>query len=350
MQQILDIPKRERKSDVQHHRKADDLGTGFKIFERGRSGHGQKLRNHPAPLKQSSSDKTFTIVAMLMPVSQTESHSDQTTHMHEPNLNDSPDHETGIIANPDLPRQFVIDIDRPLVRSDVLHFEVLFDLIPDIYFYIKGITGRWITCNIASLGLLSLSQRHEIFGAREESFFPPMVAEAIRADDMNVIETQSRILNKIELIANESGLLIWVMTNKLPIVSTSRESLGLVGITRVLPESGVLPGPFERFREVISYIEDNISGSLRAPDLASKAGMSESHFRRRFKDTFGVSAQEFILRTRLQVASRMISGTSEPFSTISLRCGFADQSYFTRQFVKFFGQTPKRYRLRWRSA
>ncbi len=39
MQQIFDIPKREWKSDVQHHRKADDLGTGFEVFEGGRFGH-----------------------------------------------------------------------------------------------------------------------------------------------------------------------------------------------------------------------------------------------------------------------------------------------------------------------
>ncbi len=58
VQQIFDIPKRERETDVQHNRQADDLGTGFKVFERRGSGHGQKLRNHPARLKQSSSDKT----------------------------------------------------------------------------------------------------------------------------------------------------------------------------------------------------------------------------------------------------------------------------------------------------
>ncbi len=40
-----------------HHCKADDLGTGSKVFETGRSGDGQKLRKRPAPLKQSS-DKT----------------------------------------------------------------------------------------------------------------------------------------------------------------------------------------------------------------------------------------------------------------------------------------------------
>ncbi len=59
MQQIFDIPKREREADVQHHRKADDLGAGLEILERGRIGLGQKLRNTPTPLKQSSSDKTL---------------------------------------------------------------------------------------------------------------------------------------------------------------------------------------------------------------------------------------------------------------------------------------------------
>ncbi len=58
VQQVFDIPKRERETDVQHHCKADDLGAGFKVFEGGRSGHGQKLRNTPNPLNQISSDKT----------------------------------------------------------------------------------------------------------------------------------------------------------------------------------------------------------------------------------------------------------------------------------------------------
>ena len=62
VQQVFDIPKLERKSDIEHHRQTDDLGTGFEVFEGGRSGHGQKLRNRPAPLKQCSSDKTIRTI------------------------------------------------------------------------------------------------------------------------------------------------------------------------------------------------------------------------------------------------------------------------------------------------
>lgn len=39
MQEIFDIPKREWKSDVQHHRQADDFGAGFEVFEGGRFGY-----------------------------------------------------------------------------------------------------------------------------------------------------------------------------------------------------------------------------------------------------------------------------------------------------------------------
>ncbi len=57
MKQILENPKRERETDVQHHSKADDFGAGFEVLERGRFGHSQTLGNTPALLNQSSSDK-----------------------------------------------------------------------------------------------------------------------------------------------------------------------------------------------------------------------------------------------------------------------------------------------------
>ncbi len=53
MKEIFDITQRKWKPDVQHHRQADDLGTGLEELEGGRFGHSQTLRNPPAPLKQS---------------------------------------------------------------------------------------------------------------------------------------------------------------------------------------------------------------------------------------------------------------------------------------------------------
>ena len=58
MKQVFDIRKRERKPTMQYDRQADDLGTGFEVFEGGTLGHSQTLFNHPARLKLSLSDKT----------------------------------------------------------------------------------------------------------------------------------------------------------------------------------------------------------------------------------------------------------------------------------------------------
>ncbi len=33
VQQVFDIPQGKRKSDVQHHRKPDDFGTGFEVLK-----------------------------------------------------------------------------------------------------------------------------------------------------------------------------------------------------------------------------------------------------------------------------------------------------------------------------
>ena len=59
VKEIFDIPQRKWKPDVQHHRQADDLGTGFEVLEGGRFGHSQMLCNRPARLKLVSSDKTL---------------------------------------------------------------------------------------------------------------------------------------------------------------------------------------------------------------------------------------------------------------------------------------------------
>mgnify|MGYP001566248043 CR=1 FL=1 len=56
MQQVFDIPKRKRKSDMPHHRKADNLRAGFEVVKWRAFGHGGTLRNHFTRLKSVLSD------------------------------------------------------------------------------------------------------------------------------------------------------------------------------------------------------------------------------------------------------------------------------------------------------
>ena len=59
MQQVLDIAKRQRKPDVEHHRQADDLRARLKVAEEGRFCHVGRLAGRPCRLNRSSSDNTI---------------------------------------------------------------------------------------------------------------------------------------------------------------------------------------------------------------------------------------------------------------------------------------------------
>ena len=56
-QQILNLPKQQRITDLHHHREADHLGRAIEISER--TSHPQRLRNALRRLKPICSDKAL---------------------------------------------------------------------------------------------------------------------------------------------------------------------------------------------------------------------------------------------------------------------------------------------------
>lgn len=228
--------------------------------------------------------------------------------------------------------------------------EEIFDLLPDVYFYIKDRDSRWMFCNKAALRSLNLWHLHDVVGLREFDFFPHPIAEAIRLDDLHVLTCGQKITNRIELILDESGHLAWVSTSKLPLLGTDGEIVGLMGITRLISTLDDLPEGYRRFQAAIDFIRKNLGSEINIEDLAKLSNLSGSQFRRRFKSLFRLAPGEFILRTRLQAAARRLSATQDPIIHIALDCGFASQSYFTLRFREFFGLSPNRYRRDWNSS
>ena len=236
-----------------------------------------------------------------------------------------------------------------LCGNDVKMFEVLFQHLPDVYFYVKNINGYWISCNASALALLNFSKTSDVVGKKEEDFFPYQIASEIQKDDQNILDHGHSVLNRIEIIPNAYGDLIWVQTNKLPISDPDGNVIGIIGITRPISNMEDLPREFELFSESISFIRSNLGNIIKVKDLADLIKLSENQFRRKFKKEFGVTPQQFILRARLQAAGHSLRNGSKPIATIALECGFSDQSYFTKQFNSFFGETPLQYRRRWTS-
>jgi len=237
--------------------------------------------------------------------------------------------------------------DGLLRREDVSMFEVIFQHLLDVYFYVKDIDGRWVSCNTASLDLLNISRVSQIIGQTEDDFFPERIATDIRADDLTILNTAKSVIERTELITNNFAELIWVTTTKVPIFNKSNKVVGIMGVTRPFSQQKEPP---KLFSKTIEFIRNNLSRTIKIADLSQACNMSESQFRRKFRAEFGLSPQEFILRARLQIAAHLLRGEESNISQVATLSGFSDQSYFTRQFKRFFGETPKVYLKSWQAT
>ena len=88
------------------------------------------------------------------------------------------------------PAGLVLDVDASgrLQPEDFVHLETVFNLLPKVILYVKDHSRRWVTCNRAALSLLRKQHQNEVLGAREEDFFPQAVAEAIKQDDLRILD------------------------------------------------------------------------------------------------------------------------------------------------------------------
>jgi AraC family transcriptional regulator len=91
-----------------------------------------------------------------------------------------------------------------------------------------------------------------------------------------------------------------------------------------------------------------MSGSLTEgpalSQLADECGLSTRHFAHAFRQSTGVPTQRSLLRHRVQRAQSMLRTQVLPLAEIALRCGFADQSHFTRVFSREVGLSPNQWR------
>lgn len=97
-----------------------------------------------------------------------------------------------------------------------------------------------------------------------------------------------------------------------------------------------------------SRLAEAIRGALDAEHslaaLAALVGMDVRRFTAAFRDAFGLSPWQYILRARLDEAARRLWYGTEPVTEVALATGFASPSHFATAFARRFGVPPSRYR------
>lgn len=95
--------------------------------------------------------------------------------------------------------------------------------------------------------------------------------------------------------------------------------------------------------DVIAYMDGHLDRPLSTEELTTIAAMSSSTLNRTFKQATGLSPIEFHIHKRIARACTLIQERGLSMAGVGEACGFSDPNYFSRQFRKVMGMSPKQY-------
>jgi AraC-like DNA-binding protein/ligand-binding sensor protein len=97
-------------------------------------------------------------------------------------------------------------------------------------------------------------------------------------------------------------------------------------------------------RRAERFIWDNYTHKISLQEIAEASGLSAPYFSTIFKDEMGENLSCYLNRLRVEKAAAMLIETDLPLNEIAGICGFEDQSWFSKIFKGFTGESPGKYR------
>ncbi|WP_442507625.1 helix-turn-helix domain-containing protein [Novipirellula sp. SH528] len=220
----------------------------------------------------------------------------------------------------------------------------LFDYVPGTSFFMKDEQSRMVSVSQSIVVRFGLEHEEEVIGRDDYDFFPAHIADSFVRDDQHVIRTGEPLIDRVEIWYTEQRLLDWFVTTKLPVYDKQGTVIGIMGVIRSYEGHRKTALPYSQISDVVEHIRENHRGRITVVELAQRAKLSTRQLHRKFMDVFGMSVQDFLMKTRMQAACDELIHANTSIIDIADQLGFCDQSAFTQQFRKHIGVTPSRFR------
>lgn len=224
-------------------------------------------------------------------------------------------------------RTFQYDANHYLVTTVTMPFECEAFASPE-----KPLRGLFIDIDMAQLNDLigRLGLELEIESHREKGL-PRGIGPAVMDDDM--ADATARLLKCLQS-------------------ETEAEILG-PGLVReilyralcgtqapVLYSLAMHSGTFSQVARVLKVMQDEYAGKLDVEKLAGKARMSTSAFHRAFKEITSDSPMQYLKKIRLARARDLMMQENLKAYIAADKVGYESSSQFSREFKRYFGQSP----------
>jgi AraC-like DNA-binding protein len=96
--------------------------------------------------------------------------------------------------------------------------------------------------------------------------------------------------------------------------------------------------------ETALWIDAHSHRQIDLEDAAAQAGISPFHFLRLFSSVLGVTPHQYLVRSRLRHAARLLADDGSSITDVAYDVGFGDLSNFVRTFHRAAGISPRRFR------
>ena len=96
--------------------------------------------------------------------------------------------------------------------------------------------------------------------------------------------------------------------------------------------------------ETALWIDANSHREIDLEDAAAQAGISPFHFLRLFAGVLGVTPHQYLVRSRLRHAARLLTDDDIAVTDVAYDVGFGDLSNFVRTFHRAAGVSPTKFR------
>jgi AraC-like DNA-binding protein len=96
--------------------------------------------------------------------------------------------------------------------------------------------------------------------------------------------------------------------------------------------------------ETALWIDANSHQEIDLEGAAGQAGISPFHFLRLFANVIGVTPHQYLVRSRLRHAARLLADGGLSITDVAYDVGFGDLSNFVRTFHRAAGISPRRFR------
>jgi AraC-like DNA-binding protein len=100
----------------------------------------------------------------------------------------------------------------------------------------------------------------------------------------------------------------------------------------------------ETVSRILNYLSDNFHETVTLEMLSKETGLSTFRIAHLVKEETGKPVLQHVHQLRVQEAQRLLEQSDMNCTDIAYETGFGDQSYFIKQFRKWMGITPARYR------